>query len=72
MGSALEGGNSILFFTAHCDVLHTVLGGGALPLGPTAYFLLKLPSPGGAVGCGGSGETLFLSGTGGVPSTLGV
>ena len=53
------------------DVLDTALGRGALPFGPTAPFLLHLPSPGGAVGCGGGGEIIFLLGTGGAPSTLG-
>ena len=70
-GGTLET-NFIPLLTAHCDVLGSALGGGALPLGPPAPFLY-LPSPGGAVGCGGGGgETLFLLGTGGIPSTLGV
>ena len=55
LGTAFGGGNSIPLFTAHFDVLGTALGGGALPFGPTAPFLLHLPSPGGAVGCGGGG-----------------
>ena len=59
--------NFIPLFTAHCDVLGSALGGGALPLGPPTPFLLHLPSPR-AADCGG--ETPSLFGTGGVPSTL--
>ena len=60
------------FYPPHCDVLGSALGRGATHLGPPTPYLLHLPSPWGVIGCGGGEETLFLFGTGGIPSTLGI